>query len=345
VYIDRLGEHGLIRRIQNRFRVEDRSVILGIGDDAAVISPPPGKFLLLSTDTLREGVHFRRKYSTFYDIGWKAVAVSISDIAAMGGTPRHLLLSVAMPQKTSVRGLDQLFKGVEDITARYGVSLIGGNVSRSRGGLTVDTTLIGELIKGEEVLRSGASVSDLIYVTGTVGNSAIGLSILESFYDTLPKSPSPGIKSFILNHLRPEPRVREGVTLGTRRLATAMIDISDGLLADLWHICEQSHVGACIYSNLIPLPKVPAGVARKVDKDPLSYALYGGEDYELIFTVKRKDKKRLEGVCAQEKIDITLIGEILPKEKGIRLVGKDGQERVVEVRGFDHFMGGRGRRC
>lgn len=344
MYIDKIGEHGLIRRIQSKFPAKDRSIVLGIGDDAAIIHCSPRKFHLLSTDTLREDIHFRKRYCTFYDIGWKAVAVSISDIAAMGGTPRYLLLSIAAPYKTSVRDLDQLLKGVEDITTRYEVSLIGGNVSRSRGGVTVDTTVIGDLRKGEELVRSRAAVGDLIYVTGTIGNSAIGLSILKSSFDAPTTSVPSGI-SFVSDHLRPEPRVKEGVILGTNRLATAMIDISDGLLADLGHICEQSHVGACIYSNLIPLPEVPERVKRRLEKDPLFYALYGGEDYELIFTVKSKDKGKLEAVCNREKIDVTLIGEIVAKERGIRLVGEDGIGKVIQTKGYDHFRSHRGQTC
>lgn len=344
MYIGKIGEHGLIRKIQSKFPVKDRSIVLGIGDDAAIIHSPPRKFLLISTDTLREDIHFKKRYCTFYDIGWKSVAVSISDIAAMGGIPRYLLLSIAAPYKTSVRDLDQLLKGVEDITTRYEVSLIGGNVSRSRGGVSVDTTVIGELRKGEGLVRSRAAVGDLIYVTGTVGSSAIGLSILKSSFHT-PTTAVPSSISFVSDHLRPAPRVKEGVILRTNRLATAMIDISDGLLADLGHICEQSNVGACIHSNFIPLQKVPQRVKRKLEKDPLFYALYGGEDYELIFTIKSKDKGKLEAICKREKIDVTLIGEIVPKKRGIRLMGKDGIEKVIQAEGYDHFRSHRGKTC
>lgn len=334
--IEQIGEHGLIQRIQNKFSTKDRRVILGIGDDAAIITPASRKLLLFSTDTLREEIHFRKEYCTFYDIGWKAVAVSISDIAAMGGVPRYLLLSIAVPHKTPVKDLDGLMKGVADITSQYDMSLIGGNVSRSRNGVTIDTTVIGEVGKGTGVVRSGASVGDLIFVTGRVGRSAIGFSLLKL---------STGIRSishrmarpFIASHLRPVPRVREGMILGANKLATAMIDISDGLLADLDHICQQSKVGAYIYSGHIPLPAISRRLQRRVAGDPLNYALYGGEDYELLFTVKKRNKNKLEAVCRQEGLEVTFIGEIVPMREGISIVGGKGAVRIGQMEGYDHF--------
>lgn len=336
MYIDKIGEWGLIQRIKSKFPSKEQSIVLGIGDDAAIVNPAQGKWFLFSTDTQREDIHFKKRYCTFYDIGWKAVAVSISDIAAMGGVPRYLLLSISVPNKTSVKDIDSLLKGIADITTRYDVSLIGGNISRSKGGVTIDTTVIGELTKGSGVLRSGASVGDLICVTGIIGNSAIGLSLLKS---SIPN------KSFILSHLRPVPRVREGVILRINRLATAMIDISDGLLSDLGHICEQSKVGAYIYSNSIPVPEIPDRLKRNITKDPLYYAFYGGEDYELLFTIRNRDKGRFETICRQERLDITFIGEIVPREYGIRILGTGSVERVMNTGGYNHFSPRRGRPC
>lgn len=336
MYIEKLGEHGLIRRIQKRFKPKDRSIVAGIGDDAAIINPSPDKSLIISTDTLREGIHFKKNYFSPYDIGWKAVAVSVSDIAAMGGVPRFLLLSIAVPKKIIVKDIDGLLYGVEDIVRRYNLALIGGNISRSKNGITLDTTLIGELSKGTGRFRSGASVGDLIYVTGIVGNSAIGFSLLKSssVYLTPPLSTSP----FISAHLRPLPKVNEGIMLTKNKLATAMIDISDGLLADLFHVCEQSNVGANIYRDLIPLPDVPIKLKKRLAKEPLFYALYGGEDYELLFTVKKKDKEKLASICKRNNFDITFIGEITSKDNGIRIVGNDGKKKKIRPGGFDHFM-------
>ncbi len=342
--IEQIGEHGLIQRIQSKFPSKYPGVVLGIGDDAAIITPDARKSLLLSTDTLREDIHFRKGYCTFYDMGWKAVAVSISDIAAMGGMPRHLLLSIAVPHKTSVTDLDGMIKGVADITTKYEVSLIGGNISRSTNGVTIDTTVIGELNKGTGVARSGASVGDMIYITGKVGKSAIGFSLLKSATDIRSISYRTAVP-FIASHLRPVPRVREGMILGANKLATAMIDISDGLLADLDHICKQSKVGANIYTSLIPLPDIPRRLKREVARDPLYYALYGGEDYELLFTVKKGDKGKLEAVCKQERLEVTPIGEIAPMKRGINIVGERGTESIGHMGGYDHFKTHRGTRC
>lgn len=333
MYIEQIGEAGLIQRIKNKFPTNDRSIAIGIGDDAAIINPSSRKALLFSTDTIRENIHFSRKYCTFYDIGWKSVAVSISDIAAMGGLPRYLLLSIAVPPKISVKEIDNLLDGVADISTKYGVSVVGGNLSGSKGGVTIDTTIIGEVSSGKALLRSGAKVGDLIYVTGVPGSSAIGLSM---------KTPS---EDFMKSHLRPVPRVREGIILSENKLATAAIDISDGLLSDLGHICERSSVGARIYANLLPLPVVPHTIRKRLAKAPLFFALYGGEDYELLFTIKGKNRTKLETISKRERVKFTIIGEIVPSVKGIRLVGENRKETEIEPHGYDHFKSGRRRLC
>lgn len=341
--INKLGEFGFIQRIGKRFQIKkrssDSSIILGMGDDAAVIKPSPGKLLLFSTDTLREEIHFRKDSSSFYDIGWKSVAVSISDIAAMGGTPRYLLLSLAIPDKTSVKDLDDLLKGVSDIIERYDVSLIGGNVSGSEDGITIDTTVIGESSKQRTIVRSGASDGDLIYVTGSIGGSAMGFDLLNSSVKR--KSSVP----VILTHLRPVPRVKEGILLSTESLATAMIDISDGLMSDLAHVCKQSKVGACLYSNLIPMPYITGKLKKGLAKSPLFYALYGGEDYELLFTVNKKKRNRLEDVFKREGLKITFIGEIVSEELGIFTLDERGVKENINPTGYDHFRRQRGETC
>lgn len=338
MYIEQLGEAGLIQRIKKKIPANDRSIVLGIGDDAAIINPSK-RALLLSTDTIREDIHFSRKYCSFYDIGWKSVAVSISDIAAMGGIPKHLLLSMAVPDKVSVKDMDKLLDGVADITAKYSVSVVGGNLSRSKQGITVDTTIVGEVSGGGALLRSGAGIGDRIYVTGIPGMSAIGLSILKS--GRAGKKAQP----FITAHLRPVPRVSEGFSLSKSKSATAAIDISDGLLVDLSHICERSHVGARIFSNLLPLPDVPRIISERIAKGPLFYALYGGEDYELLFTVRPGNSTKFEYFCRQQDIRCTMIGEIIPAAEGIILSNEDNEESVIEPCGFDHFKAGRRTLC
>ncbi len=337
MYIEQLGETGLIQRIRKKMPVHDRSITLGIGDDTAIINPSE-KALLLSTDTIREGIHFSRKYYSFYDIGWKSVAVSISDIAAMGGVPKYLLLSLAIPGRVTVRDIDRLLDGVADISSKYNVSVVGGNLSGSKNGVTVDTTIVGEASGGSPLLRSGACAGDMIYVTGFPGMSAIGLSLLKS---------GSGRKggAFITSHLRPQPRVTDGLILSNNKLSTAAIDISDGLLIDLGHICERSNAGARIFSNLIPLPDLPGSIRKKLARESLFYALYGGEDYELLFTVRPENLARFESVCRRRGLRCARIGEIVPSGEGIRLVNEDDEETVIEPYGYDHFKSGRRRLC
>ena len=360
MYIEQLGEAGLIQRIKRKIPSDDPSIVLGIGDDAAIINFSK-RDLLLSTDTIREDIHFSRNYYSFYDIGWKAVAVSISDIAAMGGVPKYLLLSMAVPEKVSVKDIDKLLDGVADISAKYSVSVVGGNLSRSKQGIAVDTTIVGEVVPaGRALLRSGAGIGDMIYVTGFPGMSAIGLSILKSGvagqrtagksgteFNAVPKRPVPrrGGKAFVTAHLRPEPRVSAGLVLSKSKSTTAAIDISDGLLADLGHICERSKVGARIFGNLLPLPEMPGTIRKMLAREPLFYALYGGEDYELLFTVRSADSTKFESLCRRQDVRYTMIGQIEPAEEGIRLVNEDSKESVIEPYGYDHFKSGRRRLC
>ncbi|MCC6544096.1 MAG: thiamine-phosphate kinase [Nitrospirae bacterium] len=350
--IEQLGEAGLIQRIKRKIPANDPSIVLGIGDDAAIIDPS-GRDLLLSTDTIREGIHFSMKYYSFFDIGWKAVAVSISDIAAMGGVPKYLLLSMAMPDKVPVKNIDRLLDGVAEISNIYNVSIIGGNLSRSMQGVVVDTTIVGEVSGGKALLRSGARIGDLIYVTGFPGMSAMGLSILKSrvggqsgrAFNSVQKPVKPGAKTFINSHLRPVPRVSAGLVISKSKSSTAAIDISDGLLADLAHICDRSKVGARIFCNLLPLPAVPGNISKFLASKPLFYALYGGEDYELLFTVRSDDRTKFESLCRRQDVKCTMIGQITHAEEGLRLINEDNKESIIEPYGYDHFKSGRRRLC
>ena len=343
MYIEQLGEAGLIQRIKRKIPANDPSIVLGIGDDAAIINSSR-RDILLSTDTIREDIHFSMKYYSFYDVGWKAVAVSISDIAAMGGVPKYLLLSMAVPDKVSVKDIDKLLDGVADISAEYSVSVVGGNLSRSKQGITVDTTIVGEVSGGRALLRSGAGIGDMIYVTGFPGMSAIGLSILKSGV-AVPKRGKRGMREFINSHLHPVPRVSAGLFLSKCKSSTAAIDISDGLLADLGHICDRSKVGARIYCNLLPFPEMPGTIRKMLARETLFYALYGGEDYELLFTVRSANSTKFESLCRRQDIRYTMIGQIEPAEEGIRLVNEYNKESVIKPYGYDHFKSGRRRLC
>ncbi|MBI5197339.1 MAG: thiamine-phosphate kinase [Nitrospirae bacterium] len=332
-FLREIGEFGLIRKIRNAFPSKDPSVLLGIGDDTAVLRPASGKLLLLTVDTLREGVHFHSSYADPFSIGWKVVAVSLSDVAAMGGRPRFLLMSLSIPKTVSESYLDRLFLGMRSLLKRYSISLIGGNISRSVKGLSMDTTLIGEAVPGRLLTRSGASVGDLVYVTGTMGDSAAGLELLKRkrrLGDTR-------TARLMQRHLRPEPRIEEGKILAIRRLATSAIDISDGLLQDLSHLCGQSRVGSRIDVRSLPLSPALRRSAPLLRKKTFDYALSGGEDYELLFTVKPQNREKVESLRKSMGMRWTRIGEIVRRAEGVTLSDPSGQVQKVNLEGYDHF--------
>ena len=321
-----IGEFGLIKAIST---IADKGpgVVRGIGDDAAVLRPSAGKVLLVTTDLLLEGVHFTLEFTDLYRLGRKALAVNLSDIAACGGTPTAFLVSLAVPLETEVASVKALYKGMMEQAHLYGVSLIGGDTSKGKE-LMISITLIGE---GEErncVYRNGAKPGDRIFVTGTLGDSALGLKMLKK-----------GVKEgyLIERHLDPIPRVREGGEIARLGLATAMIDISDGLIADLGHILEESGVGAQVYLPQLPLSVSYREHVTQYYKNPYLLALAGGEDYELLFTASEGRQETIKRFTEVLGTPLTLIGEITAASAGVTLVGADGKRVPVEQRGHDHF--------
>ncbi|HJZ66989.1 MAG TPA: thiamine-phosphate kinase, partial [Blastocatellia bacterium] len=262
------SESEIISRVRKRARVSD-DVRLGIGDDAAVIKGAGGKDLIACCDLMVEGVHFRAEWTPPRLLGRKALAVNLSDVAAMGGVPRYAMMSVALPKKYSSEFIDQLFGGVFEFADACEVSIIGGDTSSSRDSLFIDVSVIGDCDTGRAVTRSGAKPGDAIYVTGCLGASALGLSLLESGY----RLEEPGTDAkcrAISRHLNPEPQLKLGRAIGKAGLATAMIDISDGLSTDLQHLCEESGCGAVIDAGAIPIADCVKSVASEAkDLDPL----------------------------------------------------------------------------
>jgi len=295
--IAKLGEFGLIERFQRQIKT-DASVIKGSGDDCAVLAYDKNFFQLFTCDMLVEGVDFSHKENP-YLIGRKSIAVSISDIAACGGTPRHCVISIGIPRKTSIEFMDKLFKGMLDLAKIYKINLVGGDLSSAKN-LVVDVSMLGIVEKKNLVLRSGAKAGDIIFVTGSLGGSIKG------------------------KHLKFTPRVKESATLVKNFKVNAMIDISDGLSQDLGHILNASNVGAIIFEDLIPL----ANPARNLDD-----ALVSGEDFELLFTLSPKDAKEV----FKKKFKFFPIGEIVDKKYGLRLMDKRGQELILEPKGYRHF--------
>ncbi|NKE69380.1 thiamine-phosphate kinase [Candidatus Manganitrophus noduliformans] len=328
-----LGEFGLIDRIQKRFP-PPASTVLGIGDDAAAILPSKKQHLLLTTDTLIEGVHFDPAFSTFQEVGYKSVMVNVSDIAAMGGTPRYILISLGLTGRQRVEAIDQLYKGIERASRETGLDLIGGNIAFSTGPFFISPTVVGEIPKKEMVTRAGAGEGDHLYVTGTLGDAAAGLALLKKGIDT---------KLFgrlTRRYRAPQARWREGRLLAKARIPSAMIDLSDGLSSDLSHLMERSGLGAEIDAAEIPLSAPLQRAALQMGVDSIEYALNGGEDYELLFSVPERKLKKLELMIKNGLIKAYRIGKMAPRRTGLMLINPSGRRRALAPGGWDHLKKG-----
>ena len=334
--VSQLGEFGLIARIAEVVGQASDDVVVGIGDDAAVVRTRDNKYLIATCDIQVEGVHFLRERITPYQLGRKAVAINVSDIASMGGLPKQLWVSLVLPQDTAVEYVDALYEGMMEETKHCGADIVGGNIARSPGGLVVDTFLLGEVEPECLLLRSGARVGDLVLVTGHVGDSAAGLALV---LDPAASCDEVHASRVLEAHLTPTPRLREGRAIARSGLATAMIDVSDGTLADLSHICERSRVGARVWADRLPLSDAARAVAEAVGKDPLEWALGGGEDYELLFTASPDKAEELAALVHRETgTPVTAIGEIVPAEEGIKVVRESGEVLSLERGGWNHFQ-------
>jgi len=322
-----------------RERAAATSSITGIGDDAAVVQTSSGKETVVTTDLLVEDVDFRRTTIPPYLLGHKALAVSLSDIAAMGARPRWSLISIGVPSDVwETDFTDRFYSGLFELANRYDVQLIGGDTSRTEKKIVIDSIVLGECSAGHAVKRSGAKPGDQIFVTGSLGAAAAGLRLVERgahlAEQHIDEQDSQKLDHVLLRHLRPEPRVGWGMVLGDEKLATAMIDISDGLSSDLNHVCAASGVGALIESTLLPIDHLVVELCGRRALDPLQLALHGGEDFELMFTVRPGDVSRLP-----RKVDgtqITRIGEIRNYNQGVKI--SEGA-RVWELNpgGWKHF--------
>lgn len=321
-------EAQVIRAIQRLAgRPKNGRLAISIGDDAAAFRTRPGCLILVSTDALVEGVHFDLRYYSAQDVGWKALAVNLSDIAAMGGSPLYVTTSIALPREVAPDFVTRFYRGLTAIARKHRVTLIGGDTCRSPQGIFVDVTIIGEVEPKLVLTRQGAKPGDLIYVTGELGGSGIGLELLSRSATPAPRSAA------TRRHLRPQPRCGAGRYLAEQKLASAMIDLSDGLSTDLGHLCRQSGVGALIEASRIPLTKVSQQLSQALPNAPLHYALHGGEDYELLFAVPSRLSQ-----CVPEQIKGLPVHEIgrITRSTGVWLL--DGQEkRRLCVGGFDHF--------
>ncbi|HEX5890709.1 MAG TPA: thiamine-phosphate kinase [Pyrinomonadaceae bacterium] len=310
-----------------------------IGDDAAVFHSSAGKETVITTDLLVEDIDFRRTTAPALLLGHKALAVSLSDIAAMGARPRWSLISIGVPDDVwQTEFVDQFYDGFASLAQRYDVQLIGGDTSRTNEKIVIDSIVLGECNTGRAVKRGGAAPGDQIFVTGSLGGAAAGLRLIERgahlAEQHLADDDSQKIDHVLLRQLRPEPRVGWGMVLGEERLATAMIDISDGLSSDLNHLCTASGVGAFIESSLLPIDHQVVELCGRRALDPLQLALHGGEDFELLFTVNAENVGRLPRRV--DGVEITRIGEVTKETDGVKI--SEGS-RVWELNpgGWKHF--------
>ncbi len=330
-----LGEFGLIDRLTRDVRHYHPDTLKGIGDDAAVIDAGD-KVILLSTDLLVEGIHFDLTYMPFKHLGYKAAVVNISDIAAMNGIPKQMTVSLAVSSRFSAEALDELYAGVVMACNKYKVDLVGGDTSSNVKGLMISVSIIGEAKKEDVVYRSGAMPGDLICVTGDLGSAYIGLLILEREKSVFQVDPNmqPELSGFdyqIGRQLRPEARTDiRNLLIGTGVKPTSMIDISDGLASEVLHICKQSNTGCRLFEAKIPIDEYTKELAKEYKIIPSVAALSGGEDYELLFTVKQDDYEKIKDVAG-----ISIIGHMTALSEGKYMITPDGKSIPVIAQGWD----------
>ncbi|MCE2740340.1 MAG: thiamine-phosphate kinase [Sphingobacteriales bacterium] len=335
--ISSLGEFGLITHLSKNFTIQNNTQ-LGIGDDAAVIEPTQGLHTLVSTDLLVEGVHFDLSYFPMKHLGYKAVIANLSDIYAMNGKPKQITVSLALSSRFSLEAVEELYAGIQLACERYQVDLIGGDTSTSKQGLMISITAIGEANPTEITYRSGAKVNDLLVVTGDLGGAYCGYQLLEREKRVYLDNPSvqPDLAGFdyiIERQLKPEARKDIYELLKTLQIKpSAMIDISDGLASECFHLGKASNVGFNLYEEKIPIDPTTYNFARELDLDPTLCALSGGEDYELLLTISQNDYKKLEN-----HPDFTIIGYASEAAEGMHLITKSGNKHALKAQGWTAF--------
>lgn len=332
-----LGEFGLIDTLTANFPLRNLSSKLGIGDDCAILQFSD-KQIVVTTDLLMEGIHFDLSYCPLKHLGYKAVAVNLSDVYAMMATPRQITVSIAVSSKFSVEALEQLYEGIRLACERFDVDLIGGDTSSSLTGMALSITAIGEVDSSRVVRRNGAQLNDLICVSGDLGAAYMGLQMLERekhvFNEGKGAQPMfDGYSYIIERQLKPEPRRDVVRNLYAHEIfPTSMIDISDGLSSELHHICRQSGVGCKVYEDKIPVNEVTGKAAREFGIEPQVAALNGGEDYELLFTVPSAEYKKVAAIP-----DVFVIGHITEAAQGLQLISQSGNSISLRAQGWQGF--------
>jgi thiamine-monophosphate kinase len=327
-----LGEFGMIEKIRTAMRSKNPNILMGIGDDAALFKPTPGHEMVITTDMLVEGRHFDLKTISPWELGAKTMAVNISDCAAMGAKPTVAVVSLGVPADYPVRDIEAFYDGLKSWGESYGAQVVGGDTVGSDQ-FVVNVALVGEVEKGKALRRSGAKAGDALFVTGTLGDSAAGLHALQN-----PSEKGKEAESLLIKrHLTPVPRFNVGRALALDGIAHSAIDISDGLSSEVHHLCEESGVGAEVHEEAIPLSPALLHYCEERKMDPLEFALSGGEDYELLFTVPIPKVSHAVQLSGSTGTAVKSIGRMVPKAKGITLISRDGKRTPLKKKGYDHF--------
>lgn len=338
--IESLGEFGLIDHLTKDIKIKQPTTICGVGDDTAVIDAG-ANYILVTKDLLLEGVHFDLSYYPLRHLGYKAIAVNLSDIYAMNGTPRQVIVGLGLSSKFTLEAVEELYKGMYAACEKYGVDLVGGDTTSSLRGIFISVTAIGTVDKDKVVYRGPASEHDLLCVSGDLGAAYAGLLVLEREKAVFKADPNmqPDLEGhdYILERqLKPEARQDVITILEDLKIKpTAMIDISDGLASEIKHICKHSDLGCTVYEDKIPIDQHTYDTARSFNMDPTMYALNGGEDYELLFTINVEHFEKIKNIP-----EISVIGHMTDKKEGINLITKSGPVFEIKAQGWDHLKKG-----
>ncbi|CAI8362949.1 MAG: Thiamine-monophosphate kinase [Cryomorphaceae bacterium] len=333
--ISKLGEFGLIDHLTKNIKVKNASSVKGIGDDAAVIDIGD-KYQLISTDLLVEGVHFDLSYMPLKHLGYKSVAVNVSDICAMNGVAKQITLGLAMSNRFTVEALDEFYEGIRLACEHYGVDLVGGDTTSSTSGLMISVTIIGEVEKENVVYRNGAKVNDLVICTGDLGAAYLGLQLLnrekEMFKENPTMQPDLSGNDYVLKRqLKPEAGIKYiEILKDLNIIPTSMIDISDGLSSEILHLAKSSKVGITIHEDKIPIDYTTMNLANEFNMNPITCALSGGEDYELLFTVSQLHYDKFK-----KDADFTIVGYVTEFSEGNNFIAKDGTSHLLTAQGWD----------
>lgn len=332
-----LGEFGLIDHLTKHIELSQESTVKGIGDDAAILHFN-NEEVLVSTDMLLEGIHFDLSYVPLKHLGYKSIIVNLSDIYAMNAKPTQVLVSIGISNRFSLEAVEEIYQGMNIACKRYGVDLVGGDTTASKQGLVISITVIGKQAKEKITQRNTASINDLLCVTGDLGAAYMGLQLLEREKNVFLSDPNiqPDLEGYdyiVERQLKPEAR-KDIIELFVQKdiIPTAMIDVSDGLASEILHLCKSSSLGCNLYEEKIPIDPMTYESARTFNLDPTVCALSGGEDYELLFTIKQSDFDKIKN-----NPDISVIGHMTQASEGAQLISKSGNQHNITAQGWNAF--------